>query len=39
MMNKRDPSAFDLYHVDLATAELELIEENTENFAEFYCAG
>ncbi|KAG0086899.1 hypothetical protein BGZ92_007773 [Podila epicladia] len=39
MMNKRDPSAFDLYHVDLVTAELELIEENTENFAEFFCAG
>ncbi|KAG0196235.1 hypothetical protein BGX28_010390 [Mortierella sp. GBA30] len=38
MMNKRDPTAFDLYHVDLATAELELIEENTENYAEWHCA-
>ncbi|KAF9418660.1 hypothetical protein BGZ76_004347 [Entomortierella beljakovae] len=36
-MNKRDPTAFDLYRVDLTTAELELLEENTENYAEWHC--
>ncbi|KAF9115977.1 hypothetical protein BGW39_002863 [Mortierella sp. 14UC] len=38
MMNKRDPTAFDLYHVDLTTAELKLIEENTDNYAQWHCA-
>ncbi|KAF9310864.1 hypothetical protein BG003_008030 [Podila horticola] len=38
MMNKRDPTVFDLYHVDLATAELELIETNTSKFNDWHCA-
>ncbi|KAF8980538.1 hypothetical protein BGZ52_003833 [Haplosporangium bisporale] len=38
MMNKRDPTVFDLYHVDLTTAELELIETNTGNFSGWHCA-
>ncbi|KAK5823676.1 aminopeptidase [Linnemannia elongata] len=37
-MNKRDPTVFDLYLVDLTTAELELIEENTGKFGEWHCA-
>jgi len=37
-MNKRDPTVFDLYHVDLTTAELELIETNTGKFNNWHCA-
>jgi hypothetical protein len=39
MMNKRDPAAFDLYHVDLTTAELKLVEENTGNYSQWHCSG
>ncbi|KAF9543159.1 hypothetical protein EC957_001221 [Mortierella hygrophila] len=38
MLNKRDPSVFDLYLVDLTTAALELIEENTGKFSDWHCA-
>ncbi|KAI8595805.1 aminopeptidase [Dissophora ornata] len=38
-MNKRDPTVFDLYLVDLTTAELELIETNTGNYGGYHCAG
>lgn len=38
MMNKRDPTVFDLYLVNLTTDELELIEENTGKFGDWHCA-
>lgn len=38
MMNKRDPTVFDLYLVNLTTAELEMIEENTGKFGDWHCA-
>ncbi|KAF9932516.1 hypothetical protein FBU30_007955 [Linnemannia zychae] len=37
MMNKRDPTAFDLFHVDLMTAELTLVEENKDNYGDWFC--
>ncbi|KAK3844322.1 MAG: aminopeptidase [Linnemannia gamsii] len=39
MMNKRDPTVFDLYLVNLTTAELEMVEENTGKFSNWHCAG
>ncbi|KAF9164533.1 hypothetical protein DFQ26_001340 [Actinomortierella ambigua] len=38
MMNKRDPTVFDLYRANLTTAEIELIEENTGKFSDWHCA-
>ncbi|KAF9577090.1 hypothetical protein BGW38_007924, partial [Lunasporangiospora selenospora] len=38
MMNKRDKSVFDLHLVNLTTAELELVEENTGKFSDWTCA-
>ncbi|KAG0055183.1 hypothetical protein BGZ83_009359 [Gryganskiella cystojenkinii] len=38
MMNKRDPSVFDLHSINLTTAELELIEENTGKYSDWHCA-
>jgi len=39
MMNKRDPTVFDLHKVDLESAELEMIEENTAKYNDWHCAG
>ncbi|KAG0273636.1 hypothetical protein BGZ95_010566 [Linnemannia exigua] len=38
MLNKRDPTVFDLHLVDLTTTKLELIEENTGKFSDWHCA-